>query len=263
MLKEMARFAHGLLPESGLKRQLSALAYRMIYGKRIRDYRIKNGTFELVLANGMEIKSICEFDPEPLVGDLMDLKLESGSVAIDLGGHYGVVSVYLSSLVGSEGRVITFEADQKNFEILKQNLEFNEVSNVEVLNLGVYDRTGTLEFHSGGSYTSSFHETSYVEKNLKKYDITQMQVVTLDERLTDLDRLDFIKIDIEGSEVEAIRGGKNILGRFFPRLIIETHIVAGKSTADEVEKLLREIGYRNIQRKEDVENMPTLLVEKG
>ncbi len=262
MVKNLARLLHGLIPDSALKRHLSALAYRLIYGKCIKSCHSRKGSFEVVLNNGLEVKSVREFDPEPLVAELYTLSLDPGSFAIDLGGHYGVVSVYLSQLVGATGKVITFEADKNNFEILSSNLELNGVSNVEAINLGVYNRSGILQFHSGGSYTSSFHETSYVKKNLGKYETTQIPVVTLDERLADLERLDFIKMDIEGSEIEAIEGGKNILAKFLPRLLIETHIVSGKSTAEEVERLLREIGYKNIIRDESIEKMPALIVSK-
>ena len=56
-----------------------------------------------------------------------------------------------------------------------------------------------------------------------------------------------MKIDIEGSEAEALKGAKDCLNRFHPDLIIETHIVDKKSTRNEVIALIKDAGYTNIE----------------
>lgn len=74
-----------------------------------------------------------------------------------------------------------------------------------------------------------------------------VKVTTLDELLKDRERIDFIKIDIEGMEYEALRGGAKILAKHQPALIYETHpafLKARRSTLfDEIRDLLESLGY--------------------
>jgi len=236
------------MPDGDFKRKLSAFGYRRFYGKALKTYRYEKGVFTAVFRDGIEVKSIADFDPEAIITNLLDCPVEEGWSVMDWGGHYGLVSVYLSKKVGPSGKVFVFEADPKNYEILKKNLELNGVTNTLAIEKGVFDQTGFLEFYSGGGYTSSFQKTDYVERDQERYVVARVPVVSLDEAAAEigLDRLNLIKIDIEGSELPALKGAKASLVKFHPLLLIETHVVNGEPTADNVIGLLKTVGYEDI-----------------
>lgn len=261
-IKNLARLFYRLLPESALKRVLTGYFYRMHYRGYLKDYRFTGGVFTLTTNEGMEIKSVKDFDPEPLIQDFSSYPVYPGSVVVDLGGNLGVVTVYLSKKTGPTGKVIVYEPDQGNFEKLTKNLEINGVSNVIAVPKGVWKDEGTLEFYAGGNYTSSFVKTGFVARESKKYAVVSIPVVSLDrefERLG-LEKIDLMKIDIEGSEVEALEGARSCLKHYHPRLVIEIHTVNGVSTRDRIIRLLHDMGYQKIQVKGEGD-FPTVFAE--
>jgi FkbM family methyltransferase len=258
LLKNAAKWLHRVLPDGSLKWKLSAMGYRAFYKSALRDFRYKNGIFTAVFNNGIEIKSVADFDPDAIISNLLNEPLEPGAVAMDWGGHYGLVSVYMAKKVGPKGRVIAFEADPKNYGILMRNLELNGTENVTAVDKGIFDASGWLEFYSGGGYTSSFRKTDYVEKDKGRFVVARVPVVSLDDMADELklDRLDLIKIDIEGSEFPALKGAAETLKRCKPALLIETHVVDGKATADDVVEFLHNVGYEKITVEDTYYGLP-------
>ena len=248
LLTTAAKTVYRVLPESKLKRRMTAFAFRNLYRGKISDYRYCKGVFTLKTGDGVVIKSVKDFDPAPLLEDFLHAKISRGDVIMDLGGNLGIVSVYLSRLAGPKGRVYVFEPDEKNFGLLSQNLVLNRADNIVPVKKGVWNRNGTLEFFSGGNYTSSFHKTDYIEKEKAKYNVKKVTVVKLDDAARELKvkKLDLLKIDIEGSEIQALEGGEKTIKKFKPEIIVETHIIAGKSSEEGVKRVLEGFGYRKI-----------------
>lgn len=243
-----AKVVYRVFPESRLKKSLTAFAFRTMYRGQIDDYRYRKGVFSLRTLNGIEIKSVKDFDPAPLLEDFQHTKIKKGSVVMDLGGNLGIVSVYLSRLTGDKGRVFVFEPDERNFNYLSQNLVLNRAENVTPVKKGVWNRNGTLEFFSGGNYTSSFHKTDYIQKEKNRYSVKKVTVVKLDDAIRDLKikKLDLLKIDIEGSEIQALEGGEKSIRKFKPEIIVETHLVAGTLSEKGVKEILQGFGYKKI-----------------
>ncbi|HEY0567432.1 MAG TPA: FkbM family methyltransferase [Xanthobacteraceae bacterium] len=122
--------------------------------------------------------------------------IRPGMTAFDVGAHAGYYTLLLSRGVGPTGRVFAFEANRNNAANLKRHLELNAITNVEVIEAAVSDRTGT-QFFSGGGYVG--HLSNKGEA-----------VATV--RLDDYPRPDLVKMDIEGAETAALRGATAILG---------------------------------------------------
>ncbi len=264
VLKSLARAVHRVIPSGKLKNNLSAAAYRMIYASSLDSYRYEEGVFTAVFKNGLTLKSVREFDPEPLVGELEHYNLDPKGVAMDLGGHFGMVAISLAKKV-PQGKVIVYEADPNNFKILQNNILLNGVNNILAFNKGVYDHADHLEFYSGGGYTSSFQKTDYVEQKLNSFEKINVDVVPLDDERKNwsIERLDLIKIDIEGSEVKAVKGARNLLKNFFPDLMIETHVVDGTSTFPAVKEELQNLGYDQIRLDVDDRANPIVFATKS
>lgn len=249
-LKNLARAAYRRFPDGAVRRGAAAVAYRLLYGNRLRSCTYRSGVFQIETSDGVVVRSARDFDPEPLLVDFNDLPLGPGAVVADLGGNIGAVALYLAARVGTAGRVISFEPDERNLDVFRDNMRLNgNPAQLTLVPKGVSDHVGVVEFFAGGNYTSSVHRTNFVEKETERYAKVTVPVTTLDEevRRLGLGRLDLIKMDIEGSEVEALRGALETLRRHHPVLIIETHIINGRSTVEEVRRLLDENGYRDIR----------------
>jgi FkbM family methyltransferase len=250
-LKDLGRKIYQRLPDGAFRRHAAAFAYRRLYGAALAGCAVENGLFTVRTNDGVTIRSVRDFDPEALVADFVECRLAPGAVVMDIGGNIGAATLYLAAQVGAAGLVVAYEPDAQNLDIFRRNLAVNGApAQVQLVPKGISDREGVLEFFAGGNYTSSLCKTEYVERAAQHYHVVQVPVTTLDAEAArlGLTRLDFIKMDIEGSEVAALKGGAATLQRFHPAIIVETHMVNGVSTAAEVEQLLRGYGYRRLVR---------------
>ena len=248
-LKDLARKIYQCIPDGAFRRHAAAWAYRRLHGAALAGCCVEKGLFTVRTQDGVTVRTVVDFDPESLIADFSMVPRDG--VVMDVGGNIGAVAIYLAAKVGSAGRVIAYEPDERNLTVFRRNLEANgSPAQVQLVPKGISDHEGVLEFYSGGNYTSSFQKTDYVQREVEKYNVVRIPVTTLDAEAArlNLTRLDFVKMDIEGSEVAALQGAQATLRRFHPPILVETHIVNGQSTAAEVEKLLTQCGYRNIVR---------------
>ncbi len=143
---------------------------------------------------------------------------QTGDIVLDCGAYKGETALWFAQQVGSSGRVVAFEPDARNALSLRHNLLMNqsaEVAPVSVVESAVSRTAGTLCFNAGAEGSS-------------RADAAAAQVVpatTIDDamRQEQLDRVDFIKMDIEGGEVDALTGAARTLERFTPRLAISVY----------------------------------------
>lgn len=171
---------------------------------------------------------------------------------VDVGVNVGAVTLLMARLVGSGGRVLAVEPGPPLVERLRANLALNPAvaDRVTIHQVGLSDAPGTLIWQPNQSDigNASLHPDS------GPGGIT-VPVTTLDALAASwaLDRLDFIKIDVEGMELEVLRGARRTLETLRPVVLFETmevfRVLRRERTgiADlfaEIECLLHEVGYR-------------------
>lgn len=152
---------------------------------------------------------------EEPVRDAMRAHLSSGDICVDVGANIGVLTLLASTIVGPTGRVIAVEPNPENVQLLYRNITFSQAANVDVLPLAASDRRAVFSL-TGRSNT---HLVS--ARDAAKGGGTFVQSVVLDERLADVPRLNFVKMDIEGHEPAALRGMRRLLERHRPALLVE------------------------------------------
>ncbi len=150
----------------------------------------------------------------------------------DVGANVGFYSLLASKLVGS-GRVFAFEPAPRNLSYLNQHLALNHATNVEVLPTAVADRNGTSSFET--------EETGFMGHLSVEGSIT-VPTTTLDSLVKEGKVLppDYVKMDIEGAELLALRGASDTFQRFRPVLFLATH---GREMHVECCRLLESWGY--------------------
>ncbi len=173
------------------------------------------------------------------VGYLQHYSLKSGDIVIDAGAYEGTFTIYAAKAVGKDGLVIAFEPDSENYRRLRENIDLNELKNVIVVNKALWERKAILKFNDKHTAGASFFFNASSH-------INEIEVVSLDEELGRLGirKVDFIKMDVEGSEVKVLEGARNTLAGSNVSLAIATyHIVNEEETCEEVEVKLRGLGY--------------------
>lgn len=143
-----------------------------------------------------------------------------GDVVLDIGGCWGDTALYFATLVGPRGKVYTFEFDPESLEIMRANLSLNPelASRIEVVEHALWDRSGdTLAVAQGGRMTTAF--------SAQGQDTLNVQTITLDDFVAHagIDRLGFVKMDVEGAELRVLSGAGEALRRFAPRLAISAY----------------------------------------
>ena len=154
-------------------------------------------------------------------------------MVIDAGASLGILSIGFSR-VAPRGRVIAIEASPSTFGHLVDNLAAAGAPNVETFNLAVDESPGTLEFFSSPWFSAG----SFVKKETFSASLHQGSTKVPAERIDDiverlaLDRLDLIKIDIEGHELPALHGARETLRRFRPAIVVEMNFFTITSLAN-------------------------------
>ena len=145
------------------------------------------------------------------------IPIKSGDVVIEMGSFRGFGTIKLSQLVGKNGKIIAIESSKPNFEILKKNIEINKISNVLIVNKGIWNKKGTSLL-----YKEENQRTSLVKDLLKKSkNEVEIEVDTIDNILLEnkVEKVDFITMEINAAEIEALKGMKNTLSKNGIRLI--------------------------------------------
>ena len=144
--------------------------------------------------------------------------------------------------MGKEGRVIAYEPHPLLYENLKNNIKLNKLDNCTAIHKGLWSENAIIKFNplTNGSATLIFDS-----ENAEP--VINVPVVKLDDEFKKLKikKIDFIKMDIEGAEIEATNGCRDILKNNNINLAIASyHLVNGYKTNIRLEQWLSEIGYK-------------------
>ncbi len=197
--------------------------------KREYEFHEYDGTAYNLHVNSLEDRAVIGMRGrlEPKLQYLFRRFVRPGDTALDIGANSGFHTVCLSQIVGEEGLVHAFEPVVFNYNKLVTNLHLNGIENVRThpYALGNVNQKQMMNVIREGEFEQGNHSLAANEKiegTLKdKVVPTEVQVRRLDDVLLGLDRLDFIKIDVEGFEIEVLRGGLGLLNRFQPIIIME------------------------------------------
>jgi FkbM family methyltransferase len=176
---------------------------------------------------------------EPELVSLLKKTLKPGMTVLDIGANIGYFSAIAAGLVSDNGQVHAFEPMPQNFVRLRKNLEPFRWAIAHPY--AVSDVTGEVPIHYSDKEAgwASIHD-QHPRGNLPRH--SAVSAIRLDDWLPDkpINRIDFIKLDIEGSELDALRGAQQTLCHFHPTIVAETKCGWNH---DEIGQLLSATGY--------------------
>jgi FkbM family methyltransferase len=178
---------------------------------------------------------------EPRATRLLSSYLRPGMVAVDIGANIGYYALLEARLVGRAGTVIAIEPVPENARIFQQNIAANGYSNIVFRQTAISDREGRLPLRL--SPKSNCHSLSDVPWPTREMFVN---VCTLDSLLETetLPSVDLVRMDLEGHELAVIKGMRETIKKYHPRLLIELHphIVGPQATVQYLRQL-ETLGY--------------------
>jgi FkbM family methyltransferase len=179
--------------------------------------------------------------------------LSEGAVFFDVGAHIGYFSLKASAKVGSMGRIVAFEPNPEILKLLRENIVANKAGNVLVEPIACTDREQTLTLWASASFNTGMSslarenaEISY-EEPPRPYTVRGRPIDDVVREL-DLTKVNAIKVDVEGVEVEVLRGAMKTLKRFHPKLVIEVdlrQLANFKTTPEDLVVVITGAGYKH------------------
>ena len=138
--------------------------------------------------------------------NLIKKLIKKDDVVLDIGANIGYYTLILADLVGKNGQVYAFEPDPENFKLLKKNIEFNGYRNVKLFNNAVGSKKGKIKLYI--SEDNMGNHKIFQDDSKRNY--VEVDMITLDSILSKK-KIDFMKLDVEGSEPGVIAGGEKTL----------------------------------------------------
>ena len=155
---------------------------------------------------GLALRRMRKGDPdrEPAFMEIIENEVQPGMTVVDIGANIGHVSVNLGLLVGPSGFVYALEPHPINVQLLRRNLSANGYgSRSAVYEIGVSSHEGSVEFFlAKESNLGALHQTPY------GVDQITVDVISLDKFFADKSKPHFLKMDVEGAEIEVLDGFK-------------------------------------------------------
>jgi FkbM family methyltransferase len=180
-------------------------------------------------------------EAENTVQKILAERLRPGMVFYDLGANIGLFTLLAARLVGDSGKVFSFEPDPENAARLRRNVQRNGFANVAAVESGIWSTTGNLNFVASNAASPDHGIGKFVTAESAAAPVgTLTPCVSLDDFTMNAPSPDAIKCDVEGAEVEALRGGAKMLQSQHPWIICEMHSDANRRAATE---LLGSFGY--------------------
>ena len=153
---------------------------------------------------------------EPYKVEAFTRNYVKGSVFFDIGAHFGYFSAIAAVLNEGEGRIFAFEPRPMNTRFFRKHMKLNGFENVTLFQTAVGETDGEVLFDSRHGSASGF---------VSPKGNTRIRQVSIDRMVKDntLPPPDFIKIDVEGGEIEALKGMKDVIAAHRPKIIVATH----------------------------------------
>ena len=238
-------FVSNILIYPVAKLTIGPAAYERIiakYGKKLIPEKI------IVQLPSSKNKIEIRKDDWVILGELYEDKvypeelLQEGMMVVDVGGHVGIYSLMAFEKVGERGKVIVAEPEGSNFTQLQKNIAMNKIFNIFPFQVALsnYCGTGKLYLHS----RMAKHTLLALEKGNTTEEV---QVLTLDAllRQAKVTKVDLVKIDAEGAELEILKGGEKTI-QDNPKI---KFIIASYHYPEEEQKVVEFLEEKNMKTK--------------
>jgi len=154
---------------------------------------------------------------------------------VDIGSHIGISVIYFKALYPNS-HILAFEPNPLSFEILEENVNSNGLDNIQLINKAISSDNSIKDFYIDNSNNQWYSNSSFLKNSWSGKESTKnikVECTRLDDYVKDINKIDMLKIDTEGSEYEILNSHKQILSKV-NNISVEYHPVKGSK----IEKIL-------------------------
>ena len=189
--------------------------------------------------------------------------IHQGDTFVDIGTNIGEHTLFNAKLVGENGNVVSFEPIPRLFNQVNKSITLSRLNNIQTINKACGEKEEEMTIYLRDQNIGGSSLVPFLEKEGEKEVIS---IITADSILKDLKKVNFIKIDTEGYEYEALLGLKETLEKHSPSLLIEYSPIFYKHNQTEekhngikILSLLKEYGYSLFDLEENEKKVEDLL----
>ncbi len=178
----------------------------------------------------------CIQDFSPIRGYEQRVQLKKGDLVLDVGAFPGDYALYAARKVGPAGHVYCLEPEAANREVLERNIRKSGMDHLTVIPVGLWNECTQLPMSSDGV-------ASHIQEQRSDHEI---EVLTLTELFIryKLPRVQMLKMDIEGAELEALEGMETFLAEMVDAVCVASYHIRGvENTSARIEAILRQAGF--------------------
>lgn len=211
------------------------------------NYQYKKNSNRLVEINGIKYElNISDYENWRLYFGILDKGLDNlfslikpTYTILDIGANIGYVSLTAAKLVGKDGQVFGFEPDPINFERCMKNVHLNNFPNLTIFPYGMSSSEGKAFMKVRAPLNRGGNQV-VLTPNDSSSDLVEITLSTIDTFVfqRNLQRIDLIKIDVEGHELHVLRGAQQTIQRFHPILYVEVSDINLKECQSSPKELL-------------------------
>ena len=221
------------------------LGHKNIDGLRYLKFSHKFGKFSKIKDKNEFIRKFSKFY-EPEMATIPKI-LHNPQIIIDIGANYGPYSFFFSKLY-PKARIFAFEPATSSYDILNKIIRRFDLDNVIPVKKGLGEKEEEKEIIAPLHYTILAYISDKKIKKNKEDNSEEVKVTTLDSfiKRNKIQKIDFIKCDVEGFELSVFRGAKKTLKKFKPMVFVEIeerHTQKYDTNPDKVIKFFKRFGY--------------------
>jgi len=176
-----------------------------------------------------------------IIKNYINKNKNKNNLYIDIGGHIGTTALPYSRLFKE---VLVYEPNKKNYNYLINNIKRNNIKNVNAKNYGIFNKSMKAKIVKHGSNSGCYYIKETDDNNLLNND--EINVVKLDDEKIET-KVDFIKIDTEGSELFVLKGAIELIKKNKPLIQIETNNCSNKYFGydkKEIYNFMKKLNYK-------------------
>ncbi len=174
--------------------------------------------------------------------------LKPNMVFVDIGANLGEYTLFAAKRL-LHGKVLAYEPAKKMYQVLTENISLNHFKNIITFQVGLSNEVASLPLYNAVSGNANEGLSTLYPSNTST-EVTEyisLQVFDDEFEKLNLTRLDFIKMDIEGAELSALRGSENVLKKFKPLVLVEINessYHAAGYTIEDISSYFNQLGYK-------------------
>ena len=232
-------------------KRLTDIIYRKCRTSRSRVVTISNfdKTISLRLDTSATIAGAIYWTGFHELRELMFLHrfLKPDMVFVDIGANLGEYTLFAAKRL-TQGKVLAYEPANKMYRLLNENISLNQFDNIITFQIGLSNEVGTLPLYNAASGNTNEGLSTLYPSDTSTSITEHISLAIFDQEFEKLKltRLDFIKMDIEGAELSALWGSKNVLQKFKPLVLIEINESSYRAagyTVEDINSFFRALNY--------------------